>query len=62
VEVAVALVVLAGVWVGSFLALGALTAFRSIAWTFELARRGTIGASRQDLTGDWAAGDSSGRL
>jgi hypothetical protein len=58
VEVVFALLLLAAVWCGALIAVGALTAFRSVAWTYEIARRRTIGAT----IGDWARPERSGTL
>jgi hypothetical protein len=61
-ELALALIVMAGVWFAALLAAGAMATFRSVAWTFELARRGTIGGLDQAGPGDWAASHGSGTL
>jgi hypothetical protein len=61
-EVVAGLLLLAGVWVASLVVIGVMTAFRNIAWTFEVVRRGTIGEPVGIPTGDWAAAESSGTL
>lgn len=61
-EVVATLALFAGVWTAALIAVGALTAFRSVAWTYEIARRGTIGEPSSAPLGDWAAAEASGRL
>jgi hypothetical protein len=61
-EIVATLVLFAGVWTAALIAVGALTAFRSVAWTYEIARRGTIGEAESGPTGDWAPNEASGRL
>jgi hypothetical protein len=62
IELAFVLVLVAGTWAAAMLATGALTAFRSVAWTFELVRRGTIGGDDPAQPGDWAPAARSGTL
>jgi hypothetical protein len=61
-ELALVLVLVAAIWAAALVATGALTAFRSVAWTFELTRRGTIGDADPVQPGDWATASGSGTL
>jgi hypothetical protein len=61
-ELTIVLMLVAGTWAAALLATGALTAFRSVAWTYELTRRRTIGDGDPTQPGDWAPEAGSGTL